>query len=146
VYSFRWKFKSVISRLNELYDNKYYHEVLLATLSTIEQLFANTLINLIERTGKNKNQARKIVKEMNGLNCIFLKWQNYDPERRSIYSVIGKDNAECINEIRTMRNKIIHGEHSPTALTCKKKAKELLMVLNSSVDSLKDNYNYFGWR
>lgn len=138
-------YAGAIQRINQLLLNGHDAEALVTTTFTVEKTFMRTLRQLVVSTGFRSTTADKIMKLHSGLQKIKDAWEIYDPQHRSLPTVIGNVDWETFQTAAKMRNKLVHGERVYKLADCRQQALNTLAALNRAKAALETEYNYSGW-
>lgn len=145
MYSVKLGYKKAKTRINRLLDNKHYSEAFVVIVFTVEKTIKRTLHQLIVSSGFSTEITKKILNDIRGLEAIKKNWSYYDPENKTLVTVIEDRNWTKIKNYFKMRNEIIHGTHVYNLKTCQESAIDLLSILEDIKKRFKNNYDFDGW-
>lgn len=145
MYPLRLPYKKVRSRLKNLIKDGYSSEALVTSMFTVERILRRTLIQLVISAGFTTNQAFRIIARLNGLQAIKEVWTIYDPKNRTLTQILTNTIWQNLRETAKMRNGIIHGTVTYSQSKCKKKAQEIIDILDIIKEKLYATYGYHGW-
>lgn len=132
-------------RITGLIENGHHAEALVTTAFTVEKTLRRTLRQIVVSAGFRSTIADKIVKDLRGLDAIKKAWELYDPNHRTLHTIVGNADWKTFQDTATMRNKLIHGERVYKLAECQQQATDALAALNRVKAVLDQEYSYSGW-
>lgn len=133
------------ARISSLLDNGHDAEALVTTAFTVEKTLRRTLRQIVVLAGFRSNIAEKIVGNLRGLDAVRKAWELYDPQHRTLTSIVIEADWKVIKDAAEMRNKLVHGERVFNLDDCRRKAMDTLAALDRLKDTLDQEYKYSGW-
>lgn len=145
MYPLRMPYRKVRSRLKALVKDGYCSEALVTSVFTAERLLRRTLVQLVVSAGFTSSDAFRIVQKMSGLVAVKESWSLYDPKGRTLVQVIGNPTWHVLRAAAKMRNDMVHGLRTYSYASCKRKARELIEVIDMLKDQLETTHEFDGW-
>ncbi len=146
MYPVKLGFDEAKTRINNLIENGHHAEALLTSVFTFEKILHRTLKQLMVSAGFRSKDANSLLKKAQGFNNQKEIWTAFEPNNRKLPEIIGNRHWQHIGKAVRMRNDLVHGVRVYNLTECKETAKEILALLNQTVDIFNQEYGYDGWR
>jgi len=112
----------------------------------VEKVIRRVLLQLIISAGYPTDNAKEILNNIRGLESLKNNWKLYDPEFRSLTSVVPSRTWQIIQESAGLRNELIHGAGHQSQKVYKQKGEELFDALRDIRTAFDNTYGYSGWK
>lgn len=146
MYPVRLGIDKAKSRIRRLIKNGHHAEALLTSVFTFEKTIHRTLKQLIVSSGFRNKDADKLLKQFQGLNKHKEVWGCFDPNGKLLPDIIGNNHWQHATKAASMRNKLVHGGRVYNLSDCQTMAENMLLLIDQTVASFKQEYGYDGWR
>jgi len=134
------------SRINTLIKNGHHAEALLTSIFTFEKTIHRTLKQLIISSGFINKDANKLLKRLQGFNSQKEIWSCFDPNGKTLPEIISSSQWQYIQPAIKMRNSLVHGSRTYNLDKCKEMTENILNLINDTINTFNDEYNYNGWK
>jgi hypothetical protein len=132
-------------RIKRLLIGHFNSEALVTSVFTAEKTLRRTLRELIVRAGFISSHADKLFETIRGVDAIKRHWIFFDPQHRTLVSLLPPAHWRTIQVAATMRNKMVHGERVYSTQECIDYTNALLAAIREMVDIFEREYSYSGW-